>query len=824
MALFKIVHVIAYAGAVAVSVLALSCSDSNQPVADAGGGTEGGEPCANAPPVEATLRAGEQAVGLVLPGGRVLTPFGVHAVIGGFPVDVRVHPKLDMAYIANAGYGDAYRSIQVVNSKTGIVLQQVVRSDSFYGIAFAADGSRLYASGGASSVVDVYDVGADGKLSANAQIAVAKYPAGLALSDDGTRLWVGEFKGNAVAEVDTTTFSVTRSIPLPFGAYNVLLVPERSELYVAGFADNRLAVVDLASSAGAAPATVTVGGNPLGLAKSPNGDRVFAAVSNGDVVVAIDTSTRQVVATQAVGEASIAGSSGTPLPASSPSGLVLSPSGKLLFAARSADNAIGVYDPATLRPLGAIPVGWYPTGLAVSADDHWLLVTNGKGVGTGPLPDYTSNTGKLAMRGSLSVVDLTGADLPKLTEQVEANTRRPDRVYPFACDKAFPIPAKEGDKSPIEHVVLIVRENKTYDSLLGDLDNGDRDPSLTMYGELVTPNIHALARAFTNHDNFYDDSETSVQGHLWLTSSFVNDYMERTWFEDYRGQSGWNADPVSKQGRPSFLTFFTHLLKNGIGFRIYGEIVGALDTFEGQAVSTFSDANFPGGSFSNYDVHDEDKARYVAQKLVDEESFPAFVYVLFPNDHTRGYSTGALSPEAMISDNDYATGFLVDRISHSKFWASTAIFVVEDDPQIGADHVDYHRSIHVIASPWAKRSHVSSVHTSFPSLFRTFEKIFGIGPMNRYDALATPFWDSFRTTPDPAPFDALPRQVPDVKNPSPTRLSELSDAMDWSGPDRNPDLGDLLVWGRFGAPPPGARIAHMTPAQVRALRHDENDD
>jgi hypothetical protein len=428
------------------------------------------------------------------------------------------------------------------------------------------------------------------------------------------------------------------------------------------------------------------------------------------------------------------------------------------------------------------------------------------------------------MRGSLSVVELAKADLAKLAEQVEANARRPDRVYPFACEKPFPIPVRASDKSPIEHIVLIIRENKTYDALLGDLDRGERDPSLTMYGENVTPNLHALARAFTNHDNFYDDSETSVQGHLWLTSSFVNDYMERTWFEDYRGQSGWSTDPVMKQGRPSFLTFFTHLMKNAIDFKIYGEIVGALDVFQGQSVSSFSDGNFPGGSYSNYDVHDEEKAKYVAQKLVDEESFPAFVYVLFPNDHTKGYSTGALSPEAMISDNDYATGLLIDRISHSKFWSTTAIFVVEDDPQIGADHIDYHRSIHVVASPWAKRSYVSSVHSSFPSLFRTFEKILGIGPMNRYDALATPLWDAFRTIPDLAPFDALPRQVPDVVNPSPTRLSALSDAMDWSGPDRNPDLGDLLVWGRFGTPPPGARIAHMTPAQLRALRQGDDDD
>jgi YVTN family beta-propeller protein len=792
--------------------------------ADAEGDAFAVPACETAPPPEATVRAGYQGAALVLPGGRVLTPFGVHQVIGGFPVDVRPHPNLDVAYVANTGYGNAHRSVQVVSTTNGGIRQEVVRSDSFYGIAVSADGRRLYASGGAAALVDVYAIGDDGKLTPDQQIAIGSYPAGIALSADGTRLWVGEFKGNAVVEIDAATLAPIRTIPIPFGAYGVLEVPERHELYVSGFAADQLAVVDVSAAVNPPVTTVVVGGNPLGMAQSPGGDRVFAAVSNGDVVVAVDTAERRVVARQAVGEPSIADSAGSPLPASSPGGIALSPSGDALFVARAADNAVSVLDPATLAPRGAIPVAWYPTGLAVTPDGKRLLVTNGKGVGTGPLPQYTSNNGKLAMHGSLSIVELAQADFARLGAQVEDNVRRPDRVYPFSCDKPFPIPIQPGDRSPIEHIVLVVRENKTYDSLLGDLGRGERDPSLVMYGEAVTPNLHALARAFTSHDNFYDDSETSVQGHLWLTSSFVNDYIERTWFEDYRNQPGWGADAISPQGRPSFLTFFTHLMKSAIDFRIYGEIVGVTDSVDGQDVSAHADSSYPGGPFINYDVHDADKARYVAQKLVDEGSFPPFVYVLFPNDHTKGFATGALSPESMIADNDEATGILVDRISHSPFWASTAIFIVEDDAQIGADHVDYHRSIHVVASPWAKRGYTSSVHTSFPSLFRTFEKILGIGPMNRYDALATPLWDAFRTAFDDTPFVALPRTTPDSVNPANTPLAALSDAMDWSGPDRNPDLGDLLFWGRFGAPPPGARIAHLTPAQLRAARGIADDD
>jgi hypothetical protein len=315
-----------------------------------------------------------------------------------------------------------------------------------------------------------------------------------------------------------------------------------------------------------------------------------------------------------------------------------------------------------------------------------------------------------------------------------------------------------------------------------------------------------------------------VQGHFWLTSSFCNDYMERTWFEDYRNHPGWSMDPVQKQARPSWLTFFTHLMKHNIDFEMYGEIVGALDNYNGMPVSGHSDFGYPGGGFFNLDVKDEEKAKYVGQKLVDEKKFPPFVYVLLPNDHTQALVAGKLTPESMISDNDYGTGLLLDKISHSSYWKNTAVFIVEDDPQIGEDHVDYHRSILVVASPWAKHAYTSSVHTSYPSLFRTFELILGLPPMSRYDALATPLWDSFTLQPDEASFTALPRTVADAVNPAHTMLAAYSDTMDFSRPDANPDLDDLLAWARTGVLRPGSRLAKMTPDQLRIDRLQAKDD
>jgi YVTN family beta-propeller protein len=776
-----------------------------------GGGTPNTATCtAPTPPAEALFKAGAQEGARLLPGGRALTPEGIETAVGGFPVEAVVHPTLAVAYIANTGY--SRRGVQVVDLATGAVLQDVPRAEAFFGLALAADGSRLWAAGGALGAVDYYDVSADGLLTKAGQIAVGDYPAGLALSADGTQLLVALFGGQALVSVDTRTLAVGALLPLGLKPYGLVLVPQRNEVYAAAFADTRVAIADLGT--GSVTRLALGAGSPLGLAASADGSSVYATVANGDEVVRIDTATRTVVASQKVGEPSIVNAEGQPLPASSPTGITLDPATNLLYVARAADNAVSVFDGASLAARGAIPVGWYPAGVALSPDGGTLVVTNAKGLGTGPLDayGYGAESGKESMTGSVSVIPLAGLDLEALAAKVEANVRRPSQVYPFTCDGSFPVPTKAGGATPIEHIVLLVRENKTYDTLLGALGSGDGDPSLVLYGEEITPNLHALARQFVNHDNFYDDSECSVQGHLWLTSSFVNDYMERIWLEDYRG-NGYGAESVTPQGTPGFGTFFTHLIKHGITFTNFGEVVGSFGDYNGDTVLNHTALAFP-GTFFNTDVKDQEKAEFVAAELVDKGNFPQFVYLLLPNDHTAGTSPGTPTPEAMVADNDYATGLIVDRISQSKYWASTAIFIVEDDPQIGADHVEYHRSICVVASSWAKRGYVSSVHTSYPSLFRTFELILGIPPMNRYDALATPLFDAFASQQDLTPYDVRPNLVGDAVNPANAPSAWYSAQMDFSGPDRNPDLGALLWWARRGAPPAGSRLAREIRGEV----------
>ncbi len=791
----------------ATSALAWGCGGGGGGAAGSsdGGTTESG--CASQPTPAAFVPVGTSNGVRTLPGGRQLTPAGVEAPLGGFPVDVRLHPTLPIAYVMNTGY--ALRAVQVVDTSNGKVLQTIARPETFYGMALSAEAAHLYTAGGFAGTVDVWDVGSDGLLTAASQIAIPTpankaanpYPAGIALSPDGTKLWVGEFLGQQIDEVDLATSTVTASVPLMDRAYSLLYVPSQNQLWVTGFGGTKLNVIDLATHELAG--TVAIGPNPNGLALSKDGLRVFVSVSDADTVVAVDAATRAVVASQSVGDPEIADSKGAPLPADSPAGLLLDPDGQKLYVVRAADNAVSILDATTLAPQAAIPVGWYPTSVAIAGSK--LVVLNAKGYGAGPFTaaEAASSSGKAQMDGSISLIDLASADLPALTKQVLANVERPKTLFPLQCP-GFPVPTNVGDKSPIEHVVLIVRENKTYDTLLGDLGdkNANGDPSLALYGEKVTPNVHALARQFAHHDNFYDDSETSTQGHLWLSSSFVNDYMERTWLEDYRNHPGFSTDPDATFGEPAFGTFFTHLIAHDVDFTDYGEVTGVVQP----GVISHVDTSFP-GTFFDLSVKDQDKATYVAGQIVTKGLLPPFVYVLLPDDHTNGTDPGDLTPESMISDNDYATGLLVDQISHSKWWSSTAIFLVEDDSQIGADHVDYHRSICLVMSPWAKHGYVSHVQTSLPSLFRTFEQILGLPPMNRYDALAPALFDVFTTKPDETPFTVLPRTVPDSDNPPTAVGASYSVLMDFRGPDRNSDLADVLWWERTGAPPAGSRIA-----------------
>jgi hypothetical protein len=296
--------------------------------------------------------------------------------------------------------------------------------------------------------------------------------------------------------------------------------------------------------------------------------------------------------------------------------------------------------------------------------------------------------------------------------------------------------------------------------------------------------------------------------------------MERIWLEHYRGNGSFETDSPMERGQPDFGTFFTHLMKHGKTFINFGEIVGTLGSYDGKSVMGHTDLKYPGMFFS-LTIPDEDKVRYAITRLIEQEDFPQFVFLLIPRDHTYGTQPDMPSPESMISDNDYATGLFVDAVSHSKFWDSTAIFILRTIRQS-----DDHRLSPLdlaIASPWAKRG-TPATCTSFPSLFRSFELMLGIPPMNRYDALATPLYDAFTMKPDKEPYDAIARTIPDTTNPQSLPGADWSQAMDFSGPDRNPYLGDVLWWYRKGELPPDSRLARELARGAKPHRAELDED
>jgi len=415
--------------------------------------------------------------------------------------------------------------------------------------------------------------------------------------------------------------------------------------------------------------------------------------------------------------------------------------------------------------------------------------------------------------GLISIVNLKDAmdNISNLTSMVLWNNTRLLKYYEIPCEGInSPIPQKpqKPSPSPIKHVILIIKENKTYDQILGDLEGTEADPSLVQFGEDYTPNTHRIAREFVNLDNCYADSEVSVQGHMWLTASISNDYVERAWLGAEGGRLFLPG--IEPAAYPANDFFFHHLYRNGIKFLIYGEAVGSISELFGlfgrkKIFKGYIDESWPGGPIWTIEVKDEIRARYFEKKLKEWESspadFPPFILMLLPNDHSYGITPGKLAPESFVSDNDYGFGLVVEALSHSSFWGESVIFAVEDDPQSGADHIDAHRTVCLVISPYAKRGYVSKVHYSFPSIYKTIELILGLPPMYHYDENAPPMYDVFTNEKDMTPYEALPRRIPDriipkfsELSPEMKKLARMSREMDFSEPDsiKNHSMGFIL--------------------------------
>jgi DNA-binding beta-propeller fold protein YncE len=464
------------------------------------------------------------------------------------------------------------------------------------------------------------------------------------------------------------------------------------------------------------------------------------------------------------------------------------------------------------RVAGLVPTAWYPTALALAPDGQTLYVANGKGLGAGPNPrgpnpedpkgvppdQYVGSM----MEGTVSIVPVPDdVTLARYTGQVRANDefdRRP------GTGTSPVIPAPGGHRSPIRHVIYVIKENRSYDQMLGSLGRGNGDPALDLFGEDSAPNQRALARQFVTLDNFYADADVSADGWNWSTAATANTYVQKTWPAVYskrnRRYDFEGQDLATAPGRdPERSYLWDQLERAGVSYRNYGVwSTGTPPRVEPTepGLATHTDKAYPAFVLGISDQTRIDEWLREFKGYEETGDLPRFQFVRLPNDHTAGTMPGFPTPKAMVADNDLAVGRLVEAVSHSRFWPSTAVFIVEDDAQGGPDHVDAHRTVAQIVSPYTQTGRVVSNFYSTVSMLRTMELIVGIKPMTQFDASAVPMVASFTDRPDSTAYDVrIPTQALDEKNTSGSPLAAESEAMDFSEEDRAPD--DLLqqaIW------------------------------
>jgi YVTN family beta-propeller protein len=581
--------------------------------------------------------------------------------------------------------------------------------------------------------------------------------------------------------------------------------------YVTNWGEQSIAVVDI--NAGVLRSTIPVGTHPSAMVLNPMRHELYVANSDSDSVSVVDTTNNSVARVISLAPYVDARQG------SSPNALALDAKGETLFVANAGNNDVAVVQLGTPDHVrGLIPTAWYPTALSVAPNGSELYIVNGKGLGAGPNSQngpnpYTGATpadqyvGSMAV-GTLSIVAMPDASqLDVYTQQVVHNNGFDERIQLRLAgidqSVAQVVPRRPGEPSPIKHVIYVVRENRTFDQVFGSLGVGNGEPSLDLFDDDAAPNARELARRFVTLDNFYADAEVSADGWNWSTAAEANTYVQKTWPANY--SAGRNR-PYDFEGgnlatapgpKPDNAYLWDRLDNAGIAYRNYGFFV-----FGGSVASTaprlaqHTDLDYPGYDLSISDQLRMDEWLRQFQKAVDSNNLPTVQLVRLPNDHTNGTRPGAPTPRAYVADNDLALGRMVEAVTNSPFWSDTAIFVVEDDAQNGPDHVDAHRTLALVISPYTQTASLDSTFYSTSSMLRTIELIVGLPPMTQFDAAATPMLASFSSTPNFTPYTArVPVQPLDELNTAFSPMAAESEAMDFTAEDRAPEQAlNEAIW------------------------------
>ncbi len=783
--------------------------------------------------------------GYLLNSGWKVTPAGRQLGLDTLPMSSALSPDGKYLLVLNGGYRPP--SISVIDVATEKELSRTPVADAWLGLAFSPKGDRVYAGGGSRAAIYEFAWAQGALTPARTFVVVPEgkrvdrdFIGDVALSPDGRLLYAADLYRDSVVVINPQSGMVIERFKTGRRPYRILFHPDGKSFFVSSWADG--SVGHYQADNGTLLATVRLGAHPTdmvwraGKVEAPEGQpawvaRLFVAAAHTNNVYSVGvTEAKELKVLESI---NVSLTPRQPV-GMTPSALALSRDEKTLFVVCSDANAVAVADIDGPRShvVGFVPVGWYPTAARV-LPNHKLVVLNGRGNRSYPNPKGPSPLRKAAplhqgnvaveyvgviQQGSASFLDLPlDEHLDRYSQTVRGNSPYRDAKLDDAeTGEGNPIPARPGAPSPIRHVIYIVKENRTYDQIFGDVKEGNGDPNLLLFRDDVAPNHRKLAREFVLLDNFYVNSDVSADGHNWSTAAIAPDYVQKMWPNSYAGRrKKYDYEGSDPAALPPAGYIWTNAAAAGVTIRNYGYFAENITPApaSGDQVKSVRDpvlAKFTNRAYRAFDLDypDVERARVFVEDLKTFETqgeMPRLILLRLGNDHTSGVAAGKISPRSAVADNDLALGMIIEAVSKSRFWTQTAIFVLEDDAQNGADHVDSHRAPALVISPHVRRKTVNSTMYNTTSMLRTMELILGLRPMTHFDAGARPMSACFGAQADPAPYAAVrPRYPLDERNPANTALARRSAEMDFSQEDRIDDdeLNDILWRAIRGTEPP----------------------
>ena len=795
--------------------------------------------------------------GFLLNSGWTIRPAGKQVPVDTFPLSTAVSNDGKYLLVMNAGYNPP--SISVIDIAAEREVNRMPLPDCWLGLTVSPRGNTIYVGGGSRAVV--YELSLDasnGQLSKAREFPVAPDNASkgiafigdVAVSPDAHLLYAADLYDDSIAVVNLQSGRVIDHWKTGRRPYRIIITPGARELLVSAWADG--AVYQHDANTGVQLGKTRVGPHPTDMlwlnrpAPSEQGAsayvaRLFVAAANTNNVYSLGvTHDGQLNLLESINV------SMTPMHplGMTPSALAADKRGAHLYMVCSDANAVAEADITgeRSRVLGFIPTGWYPTAVRVLDNDE-LVILNGKGLGSranpdGPQPNKKNQPlyegGPVVSPGYVGHIQngtvafvpaVTDDALTGYTETVLRNSPyRDEMIYGPIDDAQLAYFARTQERpSPIQHVIYVIKENRTYDQVLGDMEKGNGDKSLNLFGERYTPNLHRLAREYVLYDNFYENADVSAEGHNWASAAIAPDYTVKMWPNSYAGRrKHYDYEGGEPANTPPAGYIWNNALQAGLTIRDYGEwttniplksVKGdrQIQSVHDMALQPNVDLNYRGFDLEYPDVERAKEFIREWKEFDAKGQAPQLIILRMGNDHTQGTKAGALTPFSYAADNDYSVGMVVDAVSHSKFWSSTAFFIIEDDAQNGPDHVDSHRAPVWVISPFTRRGTVDSTMYNQTSVLRTMELILGLRPMTHFDAAATPMFGSFSRQADTTPYTVIqPRVSTTERNAQNAAGAAKSARMDFSDADRIDDdeLNDIL-WRaiKHSDPPPPTRSA-----------------